>query len=83
MCACVYAYLRHAEHEFATFKTYFWWDLLLHNHNYEGTLALVLGRDSMGVVQAWKSLGTNLTCFTDSKVPILKQKTRVEPLFLR
>jgi hypothetical protein len=80
----VYVYIRHAEHEFATFKTYFWWDLLLHNHNYEGTLALVLGRDSMGIVQAWKSLGTNFTCFfSGRKIQILAQKALYKLRLLR
>ena len=44
------------EQKYATFKTYFWWDLILHNHYYETTLARVLGRDSMGVIRAWEKL---------------------------
>jgi len=43
-------------HHFASFKTYFWWDILLHNAHYEDTLANVLGRDHMGVIRAWEQL---------------------------
>ena len=44
-------------HRVASFKSYFWWDLVLHNPNYESALARVLGRDDMGVIRFWEKLG--------------------------
>ena len=45
-----------SRHLIASFKTYFWWDVILHNEHYEETLAGVLGRDHLGVIRAWEQL---------------------------
>jgi hypothetical protein len=47
-------------HRYATFKSYFWWDVVLHNRLYSDTLARVLGRDRMGVVRFWEKLAPKL-----------------------
>eukprot|EP00960_Hanusia_phi_P058785 763986-Hanusia_phi.AAC.2 len=49
-----------SEYHVVTLKTYFWWDLVLHNPLYEEKFARLLGRDRIGVINAWKQLGPKL-----------------------
>ena len=49
-----------SQYDVVTLKTYFWWELALHNPLYEEKFARIAGRDEIGVINIWKELGPRL-----------------------
>ena len=45
------------QHVVVTFKTYFWWEMVLHNPHHAPAFAEALGRDETGVIRVWETLG--------------------------
>mmetsp|Transcript_2436 Transcript_2436/g.3923 ORF Transcript_2436/g.3923 Transcript_2436/m.3923 type:complete len:289 (+) Transcript_2436:292-1158(+) len=53
-------------------RLYFWWDLVLHNKNYEEHFANALGRDELGIIKVWQELGNLLFVPVDEITEMVK-----------